>query len=113
MENSVSTIPVGQCRIMGRYGLRVESDMRTRLNLCHSNGCIHYLTHEGAGECAHGGFGRAVHATAHVRFPSCNRPNVDDMACVANFEVCRNFSAMLQETVKCAFWGWGGYRKVR
>jgi hypothetical protein len=81
--------------------------MRTRLNLCHPDGCIHYLTQEGAGECAHGGFGRAVHATAHVRFPSRNRPDVDDMACVASFEVCRDLSAVLQRTVKCVHLGDG------
>ena len=68
--------------------------MRTRLDLCHSDGCIHYLVQEGARECSHGGFGRAVHAAARVRIPSRNRPNVDDMACIASFEVCRNLSAV-------------------
>ncbi len=76
--------------------LRVVCDMRTGLNFCYSDGCIHYLAHEGTGECAHSSLGRAVHATARVRFPSRNRPNVDDMARVAGFEVCRDLSAVLQ-----------------
>jgi len=75
--------------------------MRTGLDLCHSDGCVHYLAQEGGSECVHGSLGRAVHATARVRIPSCNRPNVDDMARVAGFEVCRDLSAVLQMDRKC------------
>jgi hypothetical protein len=93
-------MPVGQCRIKNSTCrgelIRAESDMRTRLNLCHSDGCIHYLAQEGARECAHGSLGRAVHAAIRVRFPARNRPNVDNMARVASFEVCRDLSVTLQ-----------------
>ena len=63
--------------------------MRTGLNLGHSNGRIHNLAQEGAGERAHGSLGSAVHAAARVRFPSRDRPDVDDMARVAGLEVFR------------------------
>ena len=63
--------------------------MRTGLNLGHSNGRIHNLAQEAAGERAHGSLGSAVHATARVRFPSRDRSDVDDMARVAGLEVYR------------------------
>ncbi len=63
--------------------------MRTGLNLGHSNGRIHDLAQEAAGERAHGSLGSAVHAAARVRFPSRDRSDVDDMARVAGLEVFR------------------------
>src|SRR5260221_9192592 len=69
--------------------------MRTGLDLGHSDGRVHHLAQETAGECAHGGLSSAVYATARVRFPSRDRPDVDDVAHVAGLEVCRggSFSA--------------------
>lgn len=67
--------------------------MRTGLDLGHSDGGIYHLTQEGASERAYGGFGRTVHATAHVRLPSRDRSEIDDMARVAGFEVCCDLSA--------------------
>ena len=68
---------------------RVESDVRTGLNLGHADGRIHHLAQEGACERANRSLGCAVHATARVRFPSRDRPDVDDVARVADLEVFR------------------------
>jgi hypothetical protein len=96
MENSVSTKPVEpvqnqkMCTYEGK-GQKIgeQSNVRTGLNLGHADGRIHNLTQEGTGERAHRSFGRAVHATAHIRFPSCDRPDIDDVARVAGLEVFR------------------------
>ena len=66
--------------------------MHTGLDLGHSDGRVHHLAQERAGECAHGSLGSAVHATARVRFPSRDRSDVDDVACVAGLEVFRDVS---------------------
>jgi len=83
--------------------------MRTGLNLGHSDGRVHHLAQETAGECAHGGLGSAVHATARVRFPSGDRPEVDDVAHVAGLEVCRgrSFSAHAADDHEKERGGWG------
>ena len=64
-----------------------RDDLRTRLDLGHSDGRIYKLAQEGAREGAHSSLGRAVHASARVRFSSCDRANVDDVTRVAGFEV--------------------------
>ena len=69
-----------------------EATMHTRLDLGHSDGRVHHLAQEGAGECVHGSLGSAVHAAARVRFPSRDRPDVDDVACVAGLEIFRDGS---------------------
>jgi hypothetical protein len=74
------------CELEGQKGGE-QNNVRTRLNLGHADGRIHYLAQEGAGERAHGSLGCAVHAAARVRFPSCSRPDVDDVARVAGLEV--------------------------
>jgi|SRR6266850_912181 len=96
MENSVSTMPVEavqnqkKCAYEGKGQKSGEqSNVRTGLNLGHADGRIHNLAQEGTGERAHGSFGRAVHATARIRFPSRDRPDVDDVARVAGLEVFR------------------------
>ena len=64
--------------------------MRTGLDFGHSDGRVHDLAQEGAGECAHGSLGGAIHATTRVRFPSRDRPEVDDVTCIAGLEVFRD-----------------------
>lgn len=71
--------------------------IRTGLDLRHSDGRVHHLAQEGAGECAHGSFGSAVHATTRVRFSSCDRPEVNDVAYVAGLEVFRDGSLSAHE----------------
>jgi hypothetical protein len=74
------------CELEGQKG-EEQNNVRTRLNLGHADGRIHYLAQEGAGERANGSLGGAVHAAARVRVSSRNRPNVDDVARVAGLEV--------------------------